>query len=334
MRILTIALFESTYKIKFAVFSSILLRLGVWHVFVDFNHNQSNLTINNHMKQVKGYLVPIGGAEDKGDQREDKGKLDFQINGILKNVVDLMKGREPGIEIITTATSSPDESYKNYKRAFSELGCSNVGHLNIRDREAASDKKVIQRLERCSGVLFSGGDQARLCAVLGGTLLLELLKERYAAEHFVIAGTSAGAAAMSSTMMNGGDEEKAHLKGEIDLQSGFGFIDDVIIDTQFDARGRFMRLAQAIASQPGVLGIGLGEDTGIIVEKENMLKAIGSKGVIIIDGSEIQQNNIADIKVGSPISVGKFGVYIMSHSDGYDIRNREFKPVKFEEYEK
>jgi cyanophycinase len=287
------------------------------------------------MKQPKGYLVSIGGAEDRGDQKEgkDKGHLDFQSNGILKNIVDLMKGRDPSIEIITTATSFPEESYRNYKKAFGELGCSNTGHLNIRDRDAALDKKIMQRLEKCSGVLFSGGDQARLCAVLGGTILLEILKERYAADHFVIAGTSAGAAAMSSTMMNGGDEERAHLKGAIELNSGFGFINDVIIDTHFNARGRFIRLAQAIASQPGVLGIGLGEDTGIIVEKGNLLKAIGSKSIVIIDGSEIHQNNIADIKDGTPISVGKLGVYVMSHSDLFDIRMRTFKSVKFEENE-
>lgn len=286
------------------------------------------------MKLPKGYLVSIGGAEDKVDQREEKGGFNFKNHGILKNVVELMKGKEPSIEIITTATAYPEESYKNYKKAYSELGCQSVGHLNIRDRETANDKKTIQRLEKCNGVMFSGGDQARLCAVLGGTILLELLKERYAAEHFVIAGTSAGAAAMSTTMMNGGVAEKAHLKGAIDLKSGFGFIDDVIFDTHFDARGRFMRLAQAIASQPGVLGIGLGEDAGIIIEKGNMLRAIGSRGVIIIDGSEIQQNNIADIKEGTPISVGKFGVYVMSHSDVFDIYAREFKPVKFEEFEK
>jgi cyanophycinase len=286
------------------------------------------------MKQPKGYLVSIGGAEDKGDQREEKGSLNFKNHGILKDVFELMKGRSPSIEIISTATGSPEESYKNYKRAFTELGCLNVGHLNIRDRETANDKKIIQRLAKCNGVLFSGGDQARLCSILGGTFLLELLKERYAAEHFVIAGTSAGATAMSTTMLNGGDEEKAHLKGAIDLKSGFGFIDDVIIDTHFDARSRFMRLAQAIASQPGVLGIGLGEDTGIIVEKGNILRAIGSRCVIIMDGSEIQQNNIADIKEGTAISVGKFGVYVMSHSDLFDIYSREFKPVKFEAYEK
>jgi cyanophycinase len=285
------------------------------------------------MKLPKGYLVSIGGAEDKGDQRDEKGGFNFKNHGILKNVVDLMKGKEPSIEVITTATANPEESYKNYKKAYSELGCQSVGHLNIRDRETANDKKTIQRLEKCNGVMFSGGDQARLCAVLGGTLLLELLKERYAAEHFVVAGTSAGAAAMSTTMMNGGVEEKAHLKGAIDLKSGFGFIDDVIIDTHFDARGRFMRLAQAIASQPGVLGIGLGENTGVIVEKGSILRAIGSSGVIIIDGSDIQQNNIADIKEGTPISVGKFGVYVMSHSDLFDINARVFKPVKFEQFE-
>jgi cyanophycinase len=287
------------------------------------------------MQYPKGYLVSIGGAEDKGNNGQDKeNSLDFLKNGILKTVVDLLKGSDPTLEIITTATSTPDESYKNYKRAFTQLGCVSVGHLNIRDREAANDKKVIQRLERCSGVMFSGGDQARLTAILGGTALSRLLKECYKQDQFVIAGTSAGAAAMSATMMNGGSTEDAYLKGEIRLAAGFGFISDVIIDTHFDARGRFARLSQALAENPGIVAIGLSEDTGVVVEKGHILRVVGSSVVTIMEGREITHNNIADIRDRSPLSVGKIGVYLLSHSDVFNLQTREFSPQVFEVHEK
>ncbi len=287
------------------------------------------------MNQYRGFLVSIGGAEDKGnEQSEDKeNSLEFLKNGILKDVVELMHGNEPTIEVITTATAYPEDSYNNYKNAFEQLGCMQVGHLNLRSREAANSEEIIERIRKCNGVMFSGGDQARLSAVLGGTDLCRILKERYWKEHFVIAGTSAGAAAMSAAMMNGGSTEKANLKGEIELSIGFGFISDVIIDTHFDARGRFARLVQAVAAQPGLLGIGLGEDTGVIVEGGTLLRAVGSSSVTIIDGTKAQYNNIADIKTGAPVSIGMLGVYQMAHSDKFDLEKREFIPVKFSEHQ-
>jgi cyanophycinase len=287
------------------------------------------------MNQFKGYLVSIGGAEDKSEQQsEDKeSSLDFLDNGILKNVVELMQGKEPSIEVITTATAYPDESFRNYKAAFEQLGCAHVGHLDLRDRDAANEEAVLERVRNCNGVMFSGGDQARLSALLGGSLLWRTLKQRYQCEHFVIAGTSAGAAAMSTTMINGGSAERANLKGEIDLSIGFGFISDVIIDTHFDARGRFARLVQAVAAQPGLLGIGLGEDTGVVVEKGSLLRAIGSSSVTIIDGTKAQYNNIADIKPGAPISIGMLGVYQLAHSDQFDLAKRQFIPMRFAEHQ-
>ena len=182
--------------------------------------------------------------------------------------------------------------------------------------------------------MFSGGDQARLTSILGGSALCRILKERYLDDPFVIAGTSAGAAAMSASMMNGGSTEQAYLKGAIQLTPGFGFISDVIMDTHFDARGRFARLAQALAENPGIVAIGLSEDTGIIVEKGKILKAVGASVVTIIEGREILHNNIADIREGAPLSVGKLGVYLLSHSDRFDLQTMEFRPVAFKEHRK
>src|SRR5437763_6936816 len=163
------------------------------------------------MRYPKGYLVSIGGAEDKGDEtRERENGLKFLKNGILSDVVALLKGDEPTIVIITSASSVPEESFQSYQKAFTQLGNVRVRHLEVRDIEAANDKKTIELLQACSGVMFSGGDQERLISLLGGTAVCQVLKERYEQDAVVIAGASAGAAAMSAVMMNGGDSEKAN----------------------------------------------------------------------------------------------------------------------------
>lgn len=289
------------------------------------------------MNYPKGILIAIGGAEDKGPEEEAKNSsaLNFFKEGILKKIVELAgKKGDPKIEVITTASSIPDEVGRTYKKAFKKLGCVDIGHLKITTRDEAESKKTMERLENCNCILFSGGDQLRLCSVLGGTSFLSTLKERYEEEYFLIAGTSAGAAAMSHSMICGGPEEKAYLKGEVQLSIGFGFLPNVIIDTHFDARGRFGRLAQAIATQPGEIGIGLDEDTGVIIEKGTRLKAIGSSSVIIIDGSAIQHNNIADIKTGTPISFSNLKVHIMANADVYDIEEHEFIGTKYRSTQK
>jgi cyanophycinase len=288
------------------------------------------------MQHPKGYLIAIGGAEDKGseEEKERQNSLDFFKLGILQQIVELAgKKGEPRIEVITTASSIPDEVGQIYKKAFKKLGLVDIGHLKITSREEADNKKTVERLEKCNCILFSGGDQLRLCSIIGGTDFLDILRDRFEREHFVIAGTSAGAAAMSNTMISGGEEAKAYLKGKVELSIGLGFLRDVIIDTHFDARGRFGRLVQAIAAQPGAIGIGLDEDTGVIIEKGRKLKAIGSSSVVIVDGSSINHNNIADIKNGMPISVANLQVTIMTNSDTYDIDNRQFEGIKFSHHE-
>ena len=224
---------------------------------------------------------------------------------------------------------SEEEMLQVYKKAFKKLGPIGIGHLKITSREEADAPKVLERLRQCNCVLFSGGDQLRLCSVLGGTDFLDIIRERYQDEHFIIAGTSAGAAAMSHSMISGGEEARAYLKGKVDLSIGFGFLQDAIIDTHFDARGRFGRLVQAIAAQPGAVGVGLDEDTGIIVEKGRYLTAIGSSSVVLVDGSNIAHNNIADIRNGMPISVSGLQVHVLTNSDTFDLHAREFTGVKF-----
>ncbi len=275
-----------------------------------------------------GHLVAVGGAEDKGTDLEkgilQRNRLNFFELGILKTIVSLIGADGPSVEVITTASSIPDEVAQNYMDAFKKLGCLNVGHMRIRNREDASLPEYTERLKACNCIMFSGGNQLRLSSIFGGTTFLDVLKQRYEEGNFLIAGTSAGAMAMSNTMIYEGNAALAHLKGEVKITTGLGLIQNVIIDTHFDQRGRFNRLAQAVAAQPGAIGIGLGEDTGMIVTEGRELKAIGSGSVVIIDGRKIEHNNIADIEFGMPISVENIIVHIMSKGDMYNLETRKF----------
>jgi cyanophycinase len=282
------------------------------------------------MSVPKGYIVSVGGAEDKGPTQQKMEELShhqkFFEAGVLRNIINLIEeDKQPIVEVVTTASSIPEQTAQIYKNAFCHLGCDYVGHLHICSRDEADKPAILERLKNCNCLMFSGGDQLKLCSVFGGTKFLNIVKKRYINEHFVIAGTSAGAMAMSYMMIYEGDAGNAHLKGEVKMTTGFGFLKDVIIDTHFDKRGRFNRLAQAVAAQPGIIGIGLGEDTGIIVSGGHHLKAIGFGCVTIIDGKHINHNNIAEIDDGQPMSVGNLVVHIMSNSDVYNLRTRLFE---------
>jgi cyanophycinase len=277
----------------------------------------------------QGILVAIGGAEDKGTDLErgviERNRLNFFELGILRNMLGLLEGEEePVVELVTTASQIPDEVAANYASAFSKLGCQQLGHMRIRNREDAANPEYLERLQRCHCVMFSGGNQLRLASIFGGTRFLQILRERYQDEPFVIAGTSAGAMAMSRTMIYEGNATRAHLKGEVKISTGLGFLEGVIIDSHFDKRGRFNRLAQAVAAQPGAIGIGLGEDTGIIVREGRLLTVIGNGCVTVIDGKNIDYNNIADVSFGKPIGVENIIVHLMSLGDTYDLASRKF----------
>ncbi len=276
--------------------------------------------------QPKGILIPVGGAEDKGTDLEagiiERNRLNFFEIGILKTIGGFMGGLDARIEVITTASTIPDEVAENYTDAFNKLGFENVGHMRIRNREDVS--QFIGRLKTCDGLLFSGGNQLRLSSIFGGTEFLEIVKQRFHEENFVIAGTSAGAMAMSNNMIYEGNAGRAHLKGEVRMTAGLGFLDGVIIDSHFDKRGRFSRLAQAVAANPGAIGIGLGEDTGVIVRNGEEVEAIGSGAVTVVDGRNIMHNNIADTDFGTPISVENIIVHILSKGNTYNFRTHQF----------
>jgi len=288
------------------------------------------------MEIPKGKLFAIGGAEDKGVDLEKgemvRSNLNFFELGILRRIVEEAGGNSLRMEVITTASMIPNEVGENYLNAFGKIGCTNIGLLPIRNRADAMKEEYISRIKKCDAIMFSGGNQLRLSTTFGGTEFLEIALNRYMEEKdFVVAGTSAGAMAMSNTMIYEGNASTAHLKSEVKITTGLGFMDDVIFDSHFEKRGRFGRLAQAIASNPSAFGIGLGEDTGMLIREGNIMEAIGSGLVMIIDGHDIRHNNIADIPDGNPISVENIKVHFCAKGNGFLLRERKFIP-KMSEY--
>lgn len=279
---------------------------------------------------IKGKLIIIGGAVDKGSFTEasfDKNianNLNFFEKGILKRLISESKhGKESRIEVITTASTIPLEVGAEYIKAFNYLGATNVDVLHIQKREEAVEESILKRIEEADVVMFTGGDQLRLTSILGGTRFHKILLEKYRNEEFIYAGTSAGAAAASQSMIYQGASKEALLKGEVKITSGLGFVDDVIIDTHFVKRGRIGRLFQAVVSNPMVLGIGLGEDTGLLIKEGTKMEAIGSGLVILVDGQQIKNTNLTDVSLGEPISISNLVVHVMSQNDTYDLTSGE-----------
>lgn len=276
---------------------------------------------------IKGKLVVIGGAVDKGSFTEKEfdtnveKNLNFFEKGILRRIIDESLNKEDSnIEIITTASKIPKTVGPEYKKAFEFLGCKNVEVLHIENREIANSEETLQRLHQSNIVMFTGGDQLRLTSILGGTKFHDLLLHKYYNEEFVYAGTSAGAAAASNNMIYQGSSQEALLKGEVKITSGLGLINDVIIDTHFVQRGRIGRLFQAVVGNPKVLGIGLGEDTGLLITQNNThMEAIGSGLVILVDGREVKDTNLTAVEMGQPISINHLVTHVMSQYDTFDL---------------
>jgi len=280
------------------------------------------------MQIPKGKLIAIGGAEDKGSDLEKgaifRNNLNFFELGILRRIVAEAGGSDANIEVVTTASTIPYEVGENYLDAFGKIGCTNVHIIHIRNREDAQKPEYIERIQQCNCVMFSGGNQLRLTTIFGGTRFLDIIQERYRKENFVIAGTSAGAMAMSSTMIYEGNATRAHLKGEVKITTGLGFMDNVIFDSHFEKRGRFARLAQAVSANPSCIGIGLGEDTGMLITQGNNMEAIGSGPVIIVDGHDVKHSNLADIPEGNPLSIENLHVHFCAKGNGFKVKERTF----------
>lgn len=279
---------------------------------------------------IQGKLMIIGGAVDKGSFTEASfdanvaNNLNFFETGILKRLILESKNKENSkIEVVTTASKIPREIGPEYVRALEYLGAKNVNVLHIEKREQASSEDVLERLKIADVVIFTGGDQLRLTSILGGTSFHDIILDKYHNEDFIYAGTSAGAAAASNNMIYQGSSSEALLKGEVKITSGLGLIDGVIIDTHFVQRGRIGRLFQAVVGNPKVLGIGLGEDTGLLITNNTKMEAIGSGLVILVDGREIKDTNLTQVELGQPISISHLVTHVMSMYDTFDLETHK-----------
>jgi cyanophycinase len=293
------------------------------------------------MVTPKGKLVIIGGAVDLGSNISTQehivqpDHLKFFDRGILRRIITESPKHEGSVvEVITTASQIPELVGNEYINAFSQLNVLKVNTLHIKSREDTAHKNYLDRIQKADVVVFTGGDQLRLSSIFGGTQFLQILKTRYQKENFIIAGTSAGAAAASAHMIYKGQSNEALIKGEVQITAGLGFIDSVIIDTHFVQRGRIGRLMYAVASNPGILGIGLGEDAGLLITEGSMMEAIGSGLIILVDGTNMVETNIYDVELGSPVSIENLRLHVMSIYDKYDLDQHKLyikKVVKVEE---
>ncbi|PWK20865.1 cyanophycinase [Xanthomarina spongicola] len=283
------------------------------------------------MQKFKGTLIPIGGNEDKGMGSDEKHTLEFIDEGILYHVVKEAGGVNANIVVIPTASSIPVEVGENYMTAFTTLGCKNVTVLNIKSKEDSEKEESIQLINDSDCIMFSGGDQSKIKNKIGGTTIHNILLDRFKNEEgFVIAGTSAGAMAMTDEMIAGGSPKDAFVKGAVTMYKGLGLIPELIIDTHFIQRGRFGRVSQAVSKFPNLVGFGLAEDTGMIIKNGNDCTVIGSGMVIVFDGSALTHNNEKVLEEGTPMTMVNLIVNILTNGDLYDIKNRRVSVLPIE----
>lgn len=262
----------------------------------------------------KGKLIAVGGSEERNIESQDK--LD-----VLKRIIAEMGGNNARIELITTASGIPRQIAKEYKEVFAYLGAKNIETMHLKSSRDADKKDILQRIKDTDGIMFSGGNQEKLSQVFLETEFLDILKNRYKNETgFVIAGTSAGAMAQSEKMINGGTPSEAVRRGRAIMMNGLGFIDTAIIDSHFVNRGRFGRLMVAIAEFPQLTGIGISEDTGVIISDDRYLEIIGSAEVVIMDGSELKFNSVDGNH--SSLNIERMIFHILSKGMRYDMQEK------------
>ena len=283
------------------------------------------------MQKIKGTLIPIGGNEDKGIEENEKYSLEFIDEGILFHVVKEAGGIDANVVIIPTASSIPVEVGENYIDAFTKLGCKNISVLDIRSKEDSEKAESIALIKKADCLMFSGGDQSKITDKIGGTAIHDIIIDRYKNDAgFVIAGTSAGAMVMAEEMIAGGSASESFIKGAVKMYNGLGLIPGLIIDTHFIRRGRFGRQSEAVAKFPNLTGIGLAEDTGMIIKNGTDCTVIGSGMAIVFDGSKLSHNNEKVLKEGTPMTMTNLIVHVLSNGDNFDIKTREIRVLPIE----
>ncbi len=283
------------------------------------------------MHQIKSTLIPIGGNEKKGHDKDETRSLEFIEEDILFHVVKQSGGKNAKILVIPAASRIPVELSEIYTKAFNKLGVRHVKVLNLKSRQDSENKNSLELVRQANCVMFTGGDQTKIIKKIGGTELHKLLMDRVLNdEHFVMAGTSAGAMAMASEMIAGGSSTEAFFKGTVKMGKGLGFLPEVMIDTHFIMRGRFGRQSEAVAKFPGKIGFGLSEDTGMIIKNGNDCTVIGSGMVIVFDGNDLTHNNEEVLPEGTPMTMVNLRVHVLSNGDQFDIKKRKVTVLPIE----
>ncbi len=260
---------------------------------------------------IGGHLLVIGGAEDKYNERR-----------ILKKFLELAGSEKSEVLIVPVASDYPEFAADVYSQAFRNLGIANPRVLRATSRQDVFQANADELLDGVTGVFMTGGDQMRLVSLLGGTKFAERLRHMVRETPLVLAGTSAGAAGMSTSMIVRGEPTSHPHKGAVQLSPGLGFLKNIIIDQHFTERGRISRLITAVSYNPYNLGIGIDENTAIILDGKGVLEVFGRGSVTVVDGSKITYNEIAEVAEHESFSVCGVNMHILRDGLIYDYIDR------------
>lgn len=260
---------------------------------------------------IGGHLLVIGGAEDKYNERR-----------ILKKFLELAGSEKSEVLIVPVASDYPEFAADVYTQAFRNLGIANPRVLRATSRQDVFQADADGLLDGVTGVFMTGGDQMRLVSLLGGTKFAERLRTMVRDTSLVLAGTSAGAAGMSTSMIVRGEPTSHPHKSAVQLSPGLGFLKNIIIDQHFTERGRISRLITAVSYNPYNLGIGIDENTAIILDGKGVLEVFGRGSVTIVDGSKITYNEIAEVGEHESFSVCGVNMHILRDGLIYDYIDR------------
>jgi cyanophycinase len=262
-------------------------------------------------KKRRGDLLVIGGHENKESDEE---------RAILNQAANQVKDKGGRLVVLTVASMEPEPLADDYRKAFGRLGVKHVDVLDIRSREEAYNADNIKKLEEASVLFFTGGDQLRITSQLGGSPLLERIFELHD-KGAAIVGTSAGAAAMSETMLIAGPTNESRLIG-LSMAPGLGLLEGVIVDSHFAERGRFGRLMGAVAQNPHNLGVGIDEDTAIHVTNDEEFTVLGSGAVYIIDGTGVRYTSLSDRQSEGILTIHEARVHMLGRGDRFNLKER------------
>jgi cyanophycinase len=257
----------------------------------------------------RGTLIIIGGHEQREPKSDRK---------ILREVAHRVRGGK--LVLATVASHKPEGYFDDYRRAFEDMGLGELVELYLNDRCEAEAEEKLGVLDDAAGVFFSGGDQLRITSQVGDTPIEAKVRALFD-RGGLIAGTSAGATAMSDTMLVKGTSDETHRIGDLHMAPGLGLIRNVIIDQHFAERGRFGRLLGAVAHNPRVLGLGVDEDTAAIVEGSRF-RVIGSGAVYVFDGQHVTHSNVAEASPERVLSMHNVKVHVLGAGDRFDLKDR------------